>query len=72
MTTKLKVAVTRETVGEYRPDGGGRNRPLIVTLDAPDVLRIRPKGTQREVIVSLETIYRDALLRHASIPQRRQ
>lgn len=72
MATKLKAAVTRETVGEYRPDGGGRNRPLIVTLDAPDVLRIRPKGTQREVVVSIEVIYRDAVLRQAAIPQRRK
>lgn len=72
MTTKLKSAVTRETVGEYRPDGGGRNRPLIVSLEPGDVLRIRPKGTQREVLVPIDMVYRDAVLRQAAIPQRRK
>lgn len=58
MTTKLSAPVARETTKEYRPDGGGRLRPLIVTLLPGDVLELRPKGLKQPPIqLALGVLY---------------
>ena len=71
MTTRLSTPVSRETIQEYRPDGGGAARPLIVTLHPGGVITLRPKGTKREVSVTIAWVYERAVMGQAGIPARR-
>ena len=74
MTTKLTTSpVTRESARDYHPDGGGRTRPLIVTLTSDDEIVMRPKGSRgRPVKLSLLDAYTRAVLGSVSIPPRRK
>lgn len=52
-------AITREGLnGAYGPDSG---RKLIVTLEAGDLISIRPQGTRRAEKVSAFDVYRFAI-----------
>ena len=66
MATKLTAPVTRESLREIRPDGGGKHRPLVYTLLPGDVLEIREKGLKRPPIqLSLITLYERGVLSRA-------
>jgi hypothetical protein len=66
MATKLTAPVTREGTRLIRPDGGGKQRPLMFTLLPGDVLQIREKGMKRAPIeLSLVSLYERGVLTRA-------
>lgn len=68
MATKLTTAVTRESSREYRPDGGGKLRPLMITLQPGDVLELKPKGLKRPPVrLEMGALYELAVRKAAPI-----
>lgn len=60
--TPLHKPVTRLSIGSLDGSfGRDRNRRLVATLDAGDILTLRPMGTRRAESVALMDIYRFAI-----------
>jgi len=60
--TKVKKAVYRETAGGIFSQG--KKRPVIVSLEPPNVIGFRLKGTRRTYTLTAEGCFMQALKAH--------
>lgn len=57
--TKVRKAVRRETFGCLYESG--KSRPVIVSIEPPNLVGLRLKGTRRTYWLTAESIYMQAL-----------
>jgi hypothetical protein len=68
--TKITKPVRRETLGTVYEQG--KHRPVIVSIEPPNVIGFRLKGTRRTYRLTTDALYLNAVQAHVAAEKREQ